>query len=107
MHCVIAVDVAWHISGVSKHCWFTCLFCLLHSRMEKFGIPCPSVILQKKHILVMSFIGSSQLPAPKLRDAHLSESELQCAFEQCIQVKQFYVFILLSVRFVEDYFILF
>lgn len=55
-------------------------------RMQKAGIACPTVALLKKHILVMSFIGKSQQPAPKLKDAVLSPRQLQLAYEQCIQV---------------------
>lgn len=54
--------------------------------MQKAGIACPTVALLKKHILVMSFIGKNQQPAPKLKDAVLSPRQLQLAYEQCIQV---------------------
>ncbi|XP_020623350.1 serine/threonine-protein kinase RIO3-like [Orbicella faveolata] len=56
------------------------------SRMKKAGIACPTVALLKKHILVMSFIGKDQQPAPKLKDAVLSARQLQLAYEQCVQV---------------------
>jgi RIO kinase 3 len=61
--------------------------CASIHRMNKFLIPCPSAVLLKKHILVMTFIGSSQNPAPKLKDAHLSPTEWQLAYEQCVQVR--------------------
>uniref|UniRef100_A0A2K5JBE1 Serine/threonine-protein kinase RIO3 n=1 Tax=Colobus angolensis palliatus TaxID=336983 RepID=A0A2K5JBE1_COLAP len=32
------------------------------ARMQRAGIPCPTVVLLKKHILVMSFIGHDQVP---------------------------------------------
>ena len=54
--------------------------------MQKAGIPCPTVALLKKHILVMSFIGKDQKPAPKLKDAVLSSRQLQQAYQQCVQV---------------------
>ena len=57
--------------------------------MRKAGIPCPTVALLKKHILVMSFIGKDQKPAPKLKDAVLSLRQLQQAYEQCVQVSAF------------------
>ena len=57
--------------------------------MRKAGIPCPTVALLKKHILVMSFIGKDQKPAPKLKDAVLSLRQLQKAYEQCVQVNAF------------------
>lgn len=37
-------------------------------RISKAGIPCPAVVVLKKHILVLSFIGSDSKPAPKLKD---------------------------------------
>ena len=55
--------------------------------MRKAGIPCPTVALLKKHILVMSFIGKDQKPAPKLKDAVLSSRQLQQAYEQCVEVR--------------------
>lgn len=61
-------------------------------KMEKFGIPCPSVVVLKKHVLVMSFIGQQQNAAPKLKDARMSAAEYQLAYEQCVQyVKKLYV----------------
>ena len=55
--------------------------------MRKAAIPCPTVALLKKHILVMSFIGKDQKPAPKLKDAVLSSRQLQQAYEQCVEVR--------------------
>lgn len=55
-------------------------------RMKKCGIPCPSVVLLKKHILVMSFIGEGRCPAPKLKDAKLSDAEYELVYDQCVQV---------------------
>jgi len=40
----------------------------------------------KKHILVMSFIGKDQKPAPKLKDAVLSSRQLQQAYKECVEV---------------------
>jgi len=60
---------------------------MLHChRMKKCGIPCPSVVLLKKHILVMSFIGEERNPAPKLKDATLSDAEYELAYDQCVEV---------------------
>ena len=61
-------------------------FALVCCRMQKAGIPCPTVALLKKHILVMSFIGKDQKPTPKLKDAVLSSRQLQQAYQQCVQV---------------------
>jgi len=54
--------------------------------MENCGIPCPKAVVLKKNVLVMEFIGQDQKPAPKLRNASLSAAELECAYEQCINV---------------------
>ena len=54
--------------------------------MAEAGICCPKVVCLRKHILVMTFIGDQQTPAPKLKDAILSRSQLESAYEQCTQV---------------------
>ena len=54
--------------------------------MMKYGVPCPSVVLLKKHVLVISFIGQDRNPAPKLKDAKLSDAEYELAYDQCLQV---------------------
>ncbi|KAL3889820.1 hypothetical protein ACJMK2_002148 [Sinanodonta woodiana] len=56
------------------------------NRMKKFQIPCPTVQLLRKHILVLSFIGCDQRPAPKLKDAHLSVADTQIAYEQTLEI---------------------
>lgn len=55
--------------------------------MKKFGIPCPAVQVLNKHVLVMSFIGKDQIPAPKLKDARLSVEDLEDAYEQVVKVR--------------------
>lgn len=55
-------------------------------RMQKAGIPCPTVVLLKKHILVMSFIGHDQVPAPKLKEVKLSSEEMKDAYHQTLHV---------------------
>ena len=55
-------------------------------KMRKFHIPCPDVILLKKHVLIMSLIGGDSIPAPKLKDANLTQEQLKIAYEHCIQV---------------------
>ena len=54
--------------------------------MRKFDIPCPRVQLLRKHILVMTFIGKDQIPAPKIKDAKLPSEDLQIAYNQIISV---------------------
>ena len=54
--------------------------------MQKAGIPCPTVVQLKKHILVMSFIGHDQVPAPKLKEVKLSSEEMKDAYYQTLHV---------------------
>ena len=54
--------------------------------MRKFDIPCPKVELLRKHILVMTFIGTDQKPAPKIKDARLPPEDMQIAYNQMISV---------------------
>ena len=68
------------------NCIDTCIS-VLYCRMQKAGIPCPTVAMLKKHILVMSFIGKDQKPAPKLKDAVLSSRQLRQAYQQCVEVR--------------------
>uniref|UniRef100_K9IL42 Serine/threonine-protein kinase RIO3 n=1 Tax=Desmodus rotundus TaxID=9430 RepID=K9IL42_DESRO len=58
------------------------------TRMQKAGIPCPEVVLLKKHILVMSFIGHDQVPAPKLKEVKLSNEEMKEAYYQTLRLMQ-------------------
>lgn len=55
--------------------------------MKKAEIPCPEVVLLKKHILVMSFIGKDHVPAPKLKDAMLGSEDLKKAYFQVLHVR--------------------
>ena len=66
-----------------------CLKRLFYFRMKEAGIMCPKVVCLRKHILVMTFVGADQKPAPKLKDAVLSRSELESAYEQCTEVRCF------------------
>ncbi|KAI5105664.1 serine/threonine-protein kinase RIO3 [Silurus meridionalis] len=56
------------------------------TRMKKAGICCPQVVILKKHILVMSFIGQNQVPAPKLKDVVLSPEDMTNAYYQVVQM---------------------
>ncbi|KAM6908499.1 serine/threonine-protein kinase RIO3 [Lycodopsis pacificus] len=58
------------------------------TRMKKAEIPCPEVVVLKKHILVMSFIGKDHIPAPKLKDVVLSSEDMKTAFYQVLHVMQ-------------------
>ena len=53
-------------------------------KMAKGGIRVPEVVLLKKHVLLMSFIGQEGRPAPKLKEAaeRMSSEELCMAYNQ-------------------------
>ncbi|KAK8783704.1 hypothetical protein V5799_009935 [Amblyomma americanum] len=55
-------------------------------KIERAGLPCPSVVLLKKHLLVMSFVGVDGVPAPQLRDAALAGDQLASAYTQTVQL---------------------
>ena len=61
-------------------------------KMAKGGIRVPEVVLLKKHVLLMSFIGQEGRPAPKLKEAaeRMSTEELGVAYNQvrCRRCKQ-------------------
>lgn len=56
------------------------------TRMRSAGLHCPEVILLKKHVLLMSFIGKEGRPAPKLREAALSAEEVDLAYSQTVSM---------------------
>ncbi|XP_017152038.1 serine/threonine-protein kinase RIO3 [Drosophila miranda] len=53
-------------------------------RMQNIGLSVPDVVVLKKHVLVMRFIGDNHNAAPKLKDARLSAAELSCAYEEIV-----------------------
>jgi len=55
-------------------------------RLREGGILCPEVVLLRKHILVMSFIGQDCKPAPELKEVRLSPELMTSAYQQCIHV---------------------
>ncbi|UJR15520.1 hypothetical protein I4U23_002460 [Adineta vaga] len=55
-------------------------------RLQRVGIPCPTPILLKKHVLFLSFIGKDSTPAQRLRDAILTPEELASAYQQCLNL---------------------
>ncbi|KAH8262685.1 hypothetical protein KR026_007141 [Drosophila bipectinata] len=54
-------------------------------RMQAIGMNVPDVVVLKKHVLVMRFIGDNHNAAPKLKDARLSAAELSCAYEEIVE----------------------
>ncbi|CAF1507214.1 unnamed protein product [Adineta ricciae] len=55
-------------------------------RLQRAGIPCPTPVLLKKHVLFLSFIGKDTVPAQRLRDAVLKPEELASAYKQCLNL---------------------
>jgi RIO kinase 3 len=55
-------------------------------KIRQHGILCPEVIMLKKNVLIMSFIGDDAKAAPKLKDAQLNDEELESAYKQCYQI---------------------
>lgn len=56
------------------------------NRMQRAGIPCPHVLAYRKHVLVLSLIGTDGQPAPKLRDAvdALSAAAVTRLYRECM-----------------------
>ena len=57
-------------------------------RLNDGGVVCPKVVMLKKHVLVMEFIGQDGRPAPKLTDVALSPEDLSLAYHQCVEVRR-------------------
>ena len=55
-------------------------------RLNEGGVVCPKVVMLKKHVLVMEFIGQEGRPAPKLTEVVLSPEDLGAAYHQCVEV---------------------
>lgn len=53
-------------------------------RMQKIGMNCPEMVLLKKHVLVMSFIGRDRKPAPKLKDVILKPEKWQSVYNEIV-----------------------
>lgn len=56
------------------------------ARIQRAGIPCPTVVMLKEHILVMKFIGNEGKHAPSLKDATLSSTQLIKAYSDVQEV---------------------
>jgi len=57
-------------------------------KMAKGGIRVPDVVVLKKHVLVMSFIGNDGKPAPKLKDAveRMTKAQVAEAYNQVLSI---------------------
>ena len=67
------------------HLWAEKEMCNL-KRLTNAGIRCPLPLLLKQHVLLMSFIGERQRPAPKLKDVLLGEKQWREAYRQVMEV---------------------
>lgn len=56
------------------------------NRIRRAGLPCPQVLCLKKHVLVMEFIGAGGKPAPTLKEAVLSSSQLLKAYDDTVEI---------------------
>ncbi|CAK6981022.1 serine/threonine-protein kinase RIO1 [Scomber scombrus] len=54
-------------------------------RLQTAGIPSPEPLLLRSHVLLMSFIGKENMPAPLLKNAALSESKARELYLQVLQ----------------------
>nr|XP_026501032.1 serine/threonine-protein kinase RIO3 [Vanessa tameamea] len=54
-------------------------------RIQKIGLNCPEMVCLKKHILVMSFIGKDNKPAPKLRDVIMKPDKWPSVYNEVIE----------------------
>lgn len=63
------------------HLWAEKEMCNL-KRLTKAGVRCPLPLLLKQHVLLMSFIGQKQRPAPKLKDVLLTDRQWRDAYRQ-------------------------
>lgn len=57
-------------------------------RLRRAEIPCPQVVTLKSHVLVMSFIGEDNRPAPKLKDAHMKDADYIVAYDEVTKLIQ-------------------
>ena len=55
------------------------------NRLRNAGVACPEVVTLKKHVLVMSFIGENNKPAPKLKDAIMTDADYIVAYDQVVE----------------------
>uniref|UniRef100_A0AAQ5YW54 Serine/threonine-protein kinase RIO1 n=1 Tax=Amphiprion ocellaris TaxID=80972 RepID=A0AAQ5YW54_AMPOC len=54
-------------------------------RLQMAGIPSPEPLLLRSHVLLMSFIGKENMPAPLLKNVSLSESKARELYLQVLQ----------------------
>ncbi len=55
-------------------------------RLHSAGIPCPEPRLLRSHVLLMDFVGKDGWPAPRLKDAQVTEQRARSAYVQCLKI---------------------
>jgi RIO kinase 1 len=53
-------------------------------RLYAGGISCPRPVLLRNNVLIMQFIGKNGIPAPRLKDAKLSDKKVHEMYLQCV-----------------------
>lgn len=53
-------------------------------RMQNAGLPVPTPVLLRSHVLVMSFCGQNGWPAPKLKDVEMNSSKARELYRDCV-----------------------
>lgn len=53
-------------------------------RMQNAGLPVPTPVLLRSHVLVMTFCGLNGWPAPKLKDVEMSSSKARELYRDCV-----------------------
>ncbi|EAL67194.1 hypothetical protein DDB_G0280431 [Dictyostelium discoideum AX4] len=56
------------------------------TRLKNAGIPCPTPLILRNHILVMTFIGKDGYAAPRLKDATVSQEKFGVIYLDCIKM---------------------
>lgn len=57
-----------------------------YRRLHTAGIPCPTPVLLKSHVLIMEFLGANGWPSPRLKDATLTERRMREAYVQTVVI---------------------
>lgn len=56
------------------------------TRLEMAGIPCPSPVMLRSHVLVMTFLGADGWAAPKLKEATFSDRKARELYRSCVLI---------------------
>jgi RIO kinase 1 len=57
-----------------------------YRRIHAAGIPCPTPVFLKAHILLMEFLGENGWPSPRLKDAGLKDKHMREAYVQTLLI---------------------